>query len=235
MDLKRFFLSSIDGDTVTLDKEEFYHCVTVTRHKIGYDIIATSGDGWDYLCKINYIGKDYLTAEVKEKTPNLTEPSGRVILFQGVCKELDFIAQKAVELGVIEIYPFISQRTNIKAVNPARLNRIVYEAAKQCGRAKLTKVYEPVAFLEAVRMLPEIKNRILCYEESKGTKISEILDEKSPDIALFIGSEGGFTPEEVKAAEENGIKVVTLGKRILRAETAAVAALALSLSAAGEF
>lgn len=235
MDLKRFFASSIAGEKAIISGDEFTHCVKVTRHKIGFLIVIPSSEGYDYLAEITEIHADRLVATIKEKQENKTEPKGKIVLFQGLCKEFDFIVQKAVELGATEIRPFLSLRTNITDMNMDRMKKIVAEAAKQCGRAKLPALFPAVRFEEAVKECQDIKNRILCYEECKSrTTVAEAIESGSIDAALYIGSEGGFTAEEVTLSQENGIKTVTLGRRILRAETAAVAALTLTASALGE-
>ncbi|MDD3946591.1 MAG: RsmE family RNA methyltransferase [Clostridia bacterium] len=234
MEIKRFFAEQIDGDNIVLGGEEFYHCVKVTRHKVGFTIIVCMGDGWDYYAKIESIEKDRLTAKVFRKEQNKSEIEGSLILLQAVCKELDFIVQKAVEMGVTDIVPFYSTNTSVTGVKQDRLQKIVLEAAKQCGRARLPKVYEPLAFDKAIELSRTAENRLLCYEHCNRKSLKSAVQKNTKSLALFIGSEGGFTELEIAFAREKNLKVVSLGKRILRAETAAIAALTLSLSALGE-
>lgn len=232
MDYRRFFASLISHDTVLLEGEELRHCVQVTRHKVGYDFIATTGDGYDYLCRITEINKQELTAKILCKTANISEPKQQVVLYQAVCKELDFIVQKAVELGATKIVPFYSNNTNVSNFKLERFKKIVVDASKQCGRGVLPTIQEPVQFAEAIDMSKDSKNRVICYEKCKEDRFCNIDD--SGDIALYIGSEGGFTQEEIAYAEQSGVVVTTLGKRILRAETASIVALTKCMSALGE-
>lgn len=214
-----------------LEGAEFRHCVQVTRHKVGFDFIAICGDGNDYLCKITEINKGDLYATITSKTTNLCEPKCRVVLFQAVCKELDFIAQKAVELGVTEIQPFFSHNTNVTTFKRDRFEKIILDASKQCCRGVLPTIKEPVDFATAVTMSADCENRIICYEKCTADSFCTITQN---NLALYIGSEGGFTTEEIALAVEKGLTVTTLGKRILRAETASIVALTKCMSGLGE-
>jgi 16S rRNA (uracil1498-N3)-methyltransferase len=234
MELKRFFTDNIEGDKVILKGEEFTHCVKVTRHKVGFSIIVCTGDGWDCYAKIESIEKNSLTARVFRREQNKTEVDGELILFQGVCKELDFIVQKAVELGAGRIVPFYSTNTSVTGIKLDRLQKIVLEAAKQCGRARLPQVTEPVRFEKAIELCRCVENQILCYENCRSGHIKDAVQKNTKSLALIIGSEGGFTEQEIAYAKEKNIRVVTLGKRILRAETAAISAMTLGLAAIGE-
>lgn len=235
MELKRFYTDTLTQNLAVLEGEEFLHAAKVTRHKVGYQIIVCNGDGWDYHAKITEIGKNSLTAEIFKKEANTAEPKGRVVLMQAVCKELDFIVQKAVELGVTDIVPFYSARTNVQNVNGERLTRIATEAAKQCGRARVPVVHTPDYLNAAVKSTANIaKIGILCYENSRKKGILHTLKKDMQDVAVCVGSEGGFTAEEVGFLRENGFFEVSLGARILRAETAAISALTLVMSAIGE-
>lgn len=233
MELKRFFLTSLEGTTATLTGEEFYHCVKVTRHKEGFLFVGCTGDGFDYTCRIVSIHPDRLIAEVLEREPNRTEPEGNVVLLQGLCKEFDFICQKAVELGVTEIVPFTSVRSNVDKFRRERLEKIIRDAAKQCGRAIVPFLRDPCDFGDAVRRIPDAYQKIMCYEEEVATPLVSAVDDRK-NLAMVIGSEGGFEAGEADLAREYGFTTVSLGKRILRAETAAVAALTLAMNALGE-
>ena len=234
MEIKRFFADGIEGDKVVLRGEEFTHCVKVTRHKVGFTVIVCTGDGWDCYAKIEAIEKSSLTARVFRREQNKTEVEGNLTLFQGVCKELDFIVQKAVELGACKIVPFYSANTSVTGVKLDRLQKIVLEAAKQCGRARLPEIIEPLRFDKAIEMCRSAENQILCYENCRSGYIKDAIRKNTKTLALVIGSEGGFTEQEIAYAKEKNIRVVSLGKRILRAETAAIAAMTLGLAAIGE-
>lgn len=234
MEIKRFFADKIEGGKVTLRAEELHHCTKVTRHKVGYTIIVCIGDGWDYYAQIETIERDYLVANIIRKERNNNEIEGDLILFQGVCKELDFIVQKAVELGATKIVPFYSTNTNITDIKADRLSKIVLDAAKQCGRARLPVVAEAMPLDKAIQLSKEASNRIMCYENCSDKKLIDVLPNGTTSLAIFVGSEGGFTPQEVDAAMGQSLDIVSLGKRVLRAETAAITALTLGLAAMGE-
>ncbi len=232
MDYRRFFASLISQDTVMLEGDELRHCVQVTRHKVGFDFIATTGDGYDYLCRITEINKQELLAKIINKTPNNCEPKQQVVLYQAVCKELDFIVQKAVELGATQIVPFFSHNTNVNNFKLDRFKKIVVDASKQCGRGVLPIITEPVDFKQAIAMSADSQNRVICYEKCTDDKFCNI--QQGGNLALYIGSEGGFTTQEIDFAVQSGVTVTTLGKRILRAETASIVALTKCMGALGE-
>lgn len=233
MELKRFY-GQKEGNFITLTGREYIHCVKVTRHKVGYLIIGCTGDGNDYRAVITSIDGGEVIAEIQSAEPNLTEPAHDIILLQACCKEFDFIAQKAVELGATRIIPYISERTNSKPLSADRLESIVLDAAKQCGRAKLPEIEAVAVGLEAALAAADnARSKVICYECERNVKMSDVV-KPSGSVAVVIGPEGGFTPEEVKTAESLGYTAVTLGRRILRAETASVVALTLACGGIGE-
>lgn len=227
MDLKRFFCDEkINGDTVVLTGDEFYHAVKVTRHKVGYKLVVSDNDGFDYLCTITEIGKDFLTAKIEEKTLNPVESDFTLNLYIGNNKDLDVVVQKAVELGVKTVIPFVSQHCNVKKINGERLDKIVTESSKQCGRAIKAIVREQIDFDKVVE---ETKNgnTYLFYEYESENKVADSKIDFDKGINVIIGPEGGFSEEEIKKVRENGIKTYTLGKRIMRVCTAVVASCVL--------
>ncbi len=233
MEVKRFFGSKL-GNKIILTDREYVHCIKVTRHKAGYSLICCIGDGNDYHCTIEDISKDTVTCAIMDVVKNESETKQPLILCQALCKEFDFVVQKAVELGVTEIIPFVSERTNIKKFPTERAEAIILDAAKQCGRAVLPLFGEVVEFNDIITRFNNDKNKIFCYELEREHAIhNAIISNKLPTI-LFVGSEGGFTADEVELAKENGFNIVTLGKRILRVETAVVAAITLTLNAIGD-
>lgn len=231
MELKRFF-GTVAGDTACLSDEEHFHCIRVTRYKVGYKLIVCNGDGYDYLGEIVEITPNQTRIRVLEKSLNNTEPAYPLRLLFSPCKEMDFVVQKGVELGVTEFYPYISARTSTQPPKQERLEKIVEVGAKQCGRAMLPTVRPVVSLEEALRTV-EADVKIFCYEECKEGGIRALFSAPA-SAAVLIGPEGGFTPEESEMAQSFGFNAVTLGKRILRVETAAVAALTLTLEGMGE-
>ena len=142
--------------------------------------------------------------------------------------KLETVIQKSVELGASRIIPFESSRcikrpkAEKQEKQTARLQRIAEEAAKQCGRSRLPEVTPPVSFREMLNVAKKADLALFCYENEKATTVKEALKSstKPQSIAVIVGSEGGFSPEEAISAEESGVRSVTLGKRILRCETA---------------
>ncbi len=233
MELKRFY-GQKTGNAIVLTGREYVHCVKVTRHKTGYLIIGCIGDGYDYYAKIVLITPEEVIAEIERAELNVAEPKEELTLIQGCCKEFDFILQKAVELGATRIIPFESARSNSKPLGADRAESIVLDASKQCGRATLAEVTEPQPDLQsALELANNSKIKLMCYEGENNIRIADVVNE-SGSVAVVIGPEGGFTPEEVAVAERTGYTVVTLGKRILRAETASLVALTLIEREEGE-
>ena len=158
-------------------------------------------------------------------------------LFQALPKgdKLDIIIQKCVELGVEDIIPFKSRFTNESKYNVNRARRIALEACKQCGRARKANVGELVDFEEMIERLSYYDVVILPYENAKVGSMRDVVGlGEGKKIALIIGSEGGFSSDEVKLAEEKNAQVISLGKRILRCETAAIIASALIMYELGD-
>lgn len=227
MDLKRFFLvSPIDSDQVTVFGEEFYHAIKVTRHKVGYKLILCDNTGYDYYGTVTEIFKDSFSVKIDEKIKNDTELETPVSLFIGNNKDLDIVVQKAVEMGVKRIVPFISQHCNLSSINIDRLRKIVVESSKQTGRAVLAEVTEAVTFDEAINMAQNGK-KIVCYEHENERRIEDVCFCDKDPVSIFIGCEGGFSENEIEIFKNNGFYVCTLGRRILRVATAVVASCAL--------
>ncbi|NLL56600.1 MAG: 16S rRNA (uracil(1498)-N(3))-methyltransferase [Clostridiales bacterium] len=234
MDLKRFFVpDKIVGDKIVLENEEFYHAVKVTRHKVGYLIIVCDNTNYDYYAKITEINKDNLVAKVEKKEINIAESVKNITLYAGINKDIDVTVQKAVELGVTRIVPFTSQHGNIAKVNYDRLIKIILESSKQCGRSKLASLGKVVTFEQAIDDAKD-SNIMLFYEHERQKMVLDTDIDNDKDIAIFIGSEGGFAKQEIDFAIKNNAKILTLGKRILRVSTAVVAGITLCMTLIGE-
>ena len=232
MEIKRFFVDYDTplkvGDCTVVSGDEFVHAVKVSRYKVGYKLILSNGDGMDYGATVTAIDKDSFTCRIDSSHKNENELKRPLALYLCSIEKSDFAVQKATEVGATEIHLMISKFTNAKNQNMDRLRKIALESAKQCGRAVVPKIYAPVSFEEGVKDASErFSEKIFCYELAKDGRIKEAMDKKADSFALIVGSEGGFSPEEVAFAESMGAKVVTLGRRILRAETACVAGLVL--------
>jgi 16S rRNA (uracil1498-N3)-methyltransferase len=245
----RFFTDS----NMSLSDEDLRHAKQVLRMKRGDKAILCDGNGTDYLCEYTADsgrGDPGAPAEFRiiESMPNQAEPSIALRLFQCLPKsdKMDFIVQKAVELGAAEIIPVVSARCVSRpdsksfAGKRVRWNKIAYEAAKQCGRGKIPVVGEILGFREAIRGLNSEDLSIIFYE-CGGKRLSEIPEtgangaQNTPCVNVIIGSEGGFEKEEIEFAETQGAISATLGKRILRVDTASIAAISVIMNATGNF
>jgi 16S rRNA (uracil1498-N3)-methyltransferase len=235
----RFFISSEQaaGSRITITGEDVRHIVSVLRMKPGETLLLCDGKGAEYTVKIVQAGKLEISTEiVSQSRRDIRSPL--IILGQGLPKsdKMDFIVQKATELGVTEIIPLKTERTIVKVKDEGkrvvRWQKIAREAAMQSNRVDIPVIGEIASFKAFLRTLnPELRTlRLLPWEE--GTQpIKEVLrahvDVKK--IIVLIGPEGGFSASEAEAAKEKGFHLVSLGLNILRTETAAVATLSMIL------
>ena len=224
----------VRGDTVTVTGGEFVHMTRVLRMKPGYKAVVCADDGKERLCTVKEIGSGYALLS-QDEVRDADRKKVSLTLFTGLLKnsKLDFVVQKAVELGVDKIVPFVSAYTAEKKFNAERANKIALEAAKQCGSVWLSRVEEPVTFDEVTAEFGKFDTVLFAYESDRlhSLKNTEI---RGTSLALVVGSEGGFRPDEAARAVACGAKAITLGRRILRAETAGIVGAALVLDAAGE-
>lgn len=228
MELRRFYVNeSISGEYVSLTGEDYIHATRVLRFKPTYKLIVCDGSGFDYYCEVLTIDKEKVCCKVIDKIQNNNEHGCKIVLCIGLIKSerFDMAIQKAVELGVNEIYPFISENTSEKAFKEDRIKRIVLEACKQCGRAVLPIVHKVSNFNDMLLLGKGLK--LFAYEKEDSLTLKACLEENpiNDTITYVVGSEGGFTQKEVELAIALGFKSVTLGNRILRAETASIAGL----------
>ncbi|MGM9551605.1 MAG: 16S rRNA (uracil(1498)-N(3))-methyltransferase [Clostridia bacterium] len=224
---------------IVIEGEEANHIIKVLRMKEGESLTVFDGEGNCADGVIEKIEGKSVFVEVKKRYASQTEPKLRITLFQGIPKnpKMDLIIQKATELGVVEIVPVNTKRIVAKIDKESkmeRLRRIAFEAAKQCGRSYIPKIADPVSFDEALEMMKKCDCGIIPYECEKDGKIGNSLKEGITTLGIMIGPEGGFEKEEVEKAENAGIERVTLGKRILRTETAGLVASAICLYLSGD-
>lgn len=240
--MHRFFVDkdclSTANKNVIITGEDVNHIKNVLRIKIGEDILVSDGEGTDYRCTVSDIGTDEIIANIVDITKNCAELPVKITLFQGMPKldKLEFIIQKAVELGVTEIVPVITKRTVVKLDDKKaskkleRYNGIAMAAGKQSGRGIVPCVREFMTFKQALSYAKEMDMAIIPYEEAKGIDYSRQIIKKikwKSTLGIFIGPEGGFANEELEAALEIGAHAITLGQRILRTETAGLAVLSI--------
>lgn len=239
--MHHFFVDkdNINGTSIIIDdKDDYNHAVRVLRLKPGENIIVSDTDGTDYICEVCGIEDELLRLAITETAEDNHELPSRVTLFQCLPKaeKFEFIIQKAVELGVSDIVPVISKNCVVRlddkkaAAKLKRWQLIAENAAKQSKRSIIPKVHEPMNFRQAVELCEQSDISIIPYEHEQGIvgtceAIVSFLPGSS--IGVMIGPEGGFDPLEVAMANRHGIRSISLGKRILRTETAAIAALSL--------
>ena len=232
-----FFVSEeqINGENAYIEGSDVNHIANVLRMKPGEELLISVKGDWDYLCKIVDIETDRVNLKVLESMEQRELPVN-ITLLQGIPKsdKLEMIIQKAVELGVSEIIPVKTKRVVVKIdekkvdTKVNRWNAIAESAAKQSKRSIIPKVYEPMSIDNALEIVKDFGVKLIPYENADGIdKTRKILDnmDKTKNIAVFIGPEGGFEESEVDSIKNSGFEVITLGKRILRTETAGLALL----------
>jgi len=197
---------------------------------VGDEVAVCDGEGNDYLSVLTKIRDNECEGKIIRKLEAKSESPVNITLYMAYPKsdKLETVVQKAVELGASLVVPFESSRCIKRpspekaAKNTERLTRIATEAGKQCGRSRLTKVREPIRFEELLGEIASYSLTLFCYEGEGTVSLKRVLEEHSEvrDIAVIIGSEGGFSPEEAEKIAERGAISVNLGPRILRCETA---------------
>ena len=237
----RFFTDNI-GERAVVSGSDAVHIFQVLRMKPGDLAVICDGKGTDYLGRIVFCDKNGVELEILDKHPNEAEPDVDVRLFQCVPKsdKLDFIVQKAVELGANSVIPVLSKRCVSRpdpksaAKKKERYQKIADEAAKQCGRGIIPEIGEMISFSEAVNRFDRDNSLGIIFYECGGDTLGNILASNSrKKIDIFIGSEGGFEEKEVELAVSRGFVTATLGNRILRCETAPISALSVLMNLTG--
>ncbi len=238
--MQRFFVTeeAITGNVVKIHGDDAHHIAFSLRMKKGERIYVCAPGSRLYTCILSEFGEGYVLASVESESTCTAEPPYRVTLYQALPKgdKLETIVQKAVECGVYEIVPFESRNCVAKVGNSPekkreRLNRIAAEAAKQCGRGILPQVLPTLTFRQMLEEAKKTELSLFCYEGEGTEPIGALLSGEETDIAIIVGSEGGFTLNEVLEARAAGCRLCGLGPRILRCETAPVFVLScLSLS-----
>lgn len=223
--LKRFFVDKIE-ETVYLSGEEFEHAKNVLRLGVGAEVILLDNSGMEYTAVIAQVEKKQMLLNVVRKELGEREAANDVCLLFGYLKNADkneFIVQKAVELGVKKIGVFSSEYSSayMNANKLERLNKVSKEASKQCMRSIAPEVVYFDKFSLALDWAKGYKNKLFACEFASESKCD--IASLQGSVAMVIGSEGGFSRAEEELANEYGFASITLGKRILRAETAAVA------------
>ena len=239
--MHHFFVepSQIQGNHIFIDGPDVNHIRNVLRMNPGEEVNVTDGSGEKvYRCAIASIGEDKVELNIMWAQEKGMELPSKIYLFQGLPKsdKMELIIQKAVELGVYEIIPMATARAVVKldqkkaAAKVKRWQAISESAAKQSKRLLIPEVKEPVKFSEALKLASDLDVRLIPYELAEGMDgTRRIIQSVKPgqSVAAFIGPEGGFEEAEVELAKEAGFQAITLGRRILRTETAGMTVLSI--------
>lgn len=218
--------------------QDVNHIKNVLRMNPGEEVGIRDGISRNYVCRLEKIGKEEICARILSEEEEDRELPARLWLFQGLPKgdKMDWIIQKAVELGVYRIVPMATRRSVVKLdkkkaeAKVRRFHAVCESAAKQSGRMIVPEVSEVVSFSEACAMAGKLDMGLIPYELARGMgETKAVLQKVRPgmQVGIMIGPEGGFDVEEVEEARQAGIIPVTLGRRILRTETAGMAALSI--------
>lgn len=236
----RFFVPAeqIFDEKAEIRGDDVNHIRNVLRMVPGEKVVISSGQGTDYYCIIRDVHAECIVLDIEKKEAVRTELPVKIVLFQALPKadKMEFIIQKAVELGVSEIVPVRTRRCVVRldekkaAKKQQRWQTIAESAAKQSGRGIVPQVHEVVSFSQALACAEELEYRMIPYELYEDMRQTvETVDRvcEGRSIGIFIGPEGGFERGEVEQAMERGAFPVSLGKRILRTETAGLAVLSV--------
>ena len=231
--MPRFFKENFK-DEPYIDGDDAVHMIKSLRVKTGEKVIVCDGKNTEFDCTVSNILPDRVCFSVNEELISQSEPDIEVTLCTGLLKgdKFEQVIKHSVELGVCNIQPLITEncvsRPDEKSLKSKeiRWQKIVYEAAGQCGRGVIPKVKSTKSFKEFLTTLSDFDLVLFFYERGE-VPLGETLwdNDKAKKIAIITGPEGGFSPQEAEAVKEYGAKSITLGKRILRAETAVLAAL----------
>lgn len=240
--MPRFFIDTDPQTSAILGGEDGRHIARSLRMQPGEEVTLCNGRGLDFRCEITAISGDAVTVAVRETLPSRGEPALRVTVYQGLPKsdKMDFIAQKIVETGAAALVPTMTQRCVSRPDEKAaakkrdRWQKIAEEAAKQCGRGRIPPVLPLTDFATAIRQAAQQGDVLLCYEGG-GEPLRQLISPEQAQLSIFIGPEGGFSPEEVALAQQHGARMASLGARILRTETAPIVAMTAVLLLHGDF
>lgn len=230
----------IEDNMAVIKGEEAQHISRVLRMKKGDKVTLCDGEGMFYDATLTDFEDKTVTAEITSQYVAPTEPKVQLTVFQGVPKnpKLETIIQKLTEIGAVRLVPMDTRRAVAKLDKSAkvdRLRKIAQEAAKQSKRGIVPEVLDAVPFKKAVEMAAKADLALIPYEEESEISIKKALAGKTPEtVSVMIGPEGGFDEDEILLAKEAGVQSVTLGKRILRTETAPLTVASIVLYELGE-
>lgn len=250
--MQRYFVAGeqMDGKQVQITGDDARHLARVMRAEPGDEIIVSNGMDREVLARVIRVDQNLVEAEAVQELVMDREPAVEVWVAQSLPKgdKLETVIQKCTELGAARFLPFVSERTIVQYDDKKetkrleRWGKIAKEAAEQAHRNRVPAVLPPVAWKELLRQAGEADAALLCYELESGLRLRPLLAQsirQAPEgrrlrVMVIVGPEGGFTEREAEEAVAAGCHSVSLGKRILRTETAAMAALACILYECGE-
>lgn len=237
--MPRFFIQPVAGDRATVTGDDAHHLSRVLRVRTGEKITLCDGVGTDYHCEVENLDSNTVTVRILERTPSVAEPTTAVTLYQGLPKseKMDLIVQKAVEIGAARIVPVAMARSIVRlkadegSKKQARWQKIAAEAAGQSGRGIIPMVETPISFSKAVAEMCD--GLAIAFYEGGGKPLSDIVNTDTTAVSFLVGPEGGFEPAEIEQLQAAGVHIATLGKRILRCETAPLVALSVIMQLTG--
>ena len=223
---------------ILIEGSDVNHMKNVLRMRQGEEVTISDGNNRQYLCEIKEYENEQAVLQIVEETSTNTELPSRIYLFQGLPKQdkMELIVQKCVELGVYNIIPVATKRCVVKLDDKKarkkteRWQQIAESAAKQAGRGVIPEVQDVMNFKSALECAKKLDVVLIPYELAEGMQeTKQVISNIKPgqSVGIFIGPEGGFEREEVEMAIETGAKAITLGKRILRTETAGLTTLSV--------
>ena len=228
----------VKEDKIFLEGLDVNHMKNVLRLRVGEEVGINDGEGTEYVCTVDHYEDNMAVLNILSSEKSQQELPSKIYLFQGLPKsdKMELIIQKAVELGVYEVIPVSTRRCVVRLDNKKaakkveRWQAIALSGAKQSGRGIVPEVKNVMTFNEALKYASNLDVRLIPYELAEGMKgTKELISSIKPgeSVGIFIGPEGGFDEEEVNKANEEGVKTITLGKRILRTETAGLTTLSI--------
>lgn len=241
--MRRFFLDVPLAAEVLIEGQDAHHIGRVLRLQVGDTIVVVAPDGQAGIAKIKSIALDHVMLTLQDVILEQKEAPISVYLAQGLPKsdKMDYIVQKAVELGVKAVYPFTADHSVVqydqakKNSRREKWQKVAVEAAKQCGRTVVPVVGPIQGLAEVLANIPEETVVIMLYEGQTSKGIKEVLAEnRNSNYLLIVGPEGGFSTKEVALCEKYRASIVTMGQRILRTETAALAGVTIIMYEYGD-
>lgn len=227
---------SQDAETA-LDAGPAHKLRAVLRAQVGDEILLFNGRDGEWRAELTALGKTKAQARCREQTRRQAAEPGPWLVFAPLKKDrLDQVVEKAVELGVERLIPVITQRTENRRMKMERLQSQIIDAAEQCERLTLPQINAPIALDHLPRMWAKERKLLVAAERRDAPALTDSLSAPAETLGLLIGPEGGFTPQELDWIVNLPISIpVSLGPRILRAETAAIAALAVIQAQCGDW